>query len=142
LSCLGDATCLSCEIPRYAFVPGTVWGTAPMQNLPVVRGAVLAPQVWQALDALPRRPMPPHVVTKTPRRSIGPTQLSAGPTLVGAIAPPAVGPPRARSSKTTLGAVYVRIPTAIDRRRTVRRNPRKPAYCETGHRPISGEYLV
>jgi len=28
------------------------------------------------------------------------------------------------------------------RRRPVQRNPRNPAYCETGHNPISGEHLV
>ncbi|WP_206742759.1 hypothetical protein, partial [Acidocella aminolytica] len=28
------------------------------------------------------------------------------------------------------------------RRRPIQRNPRNPAYCETDHRPISGEHLV
>jgi hypothetical protein len=36
---------------RPACVPGTMWGTAPMLNLQVVRGAVLAPKLWQALAA-------------------------------------------------------------------------------------------
>ena len=36
---------------RPTCVPGTMWGTAPMQNLQVERGAVLALKVWQALAA-------------------------------------------------------------------------------------------
>ena len=34
-----------------ACVPGTMWGTAPMQNLQVARGAVLAPELCQGLAA-------------------------------------------------------------------------------------------
>src|SRR6202166_1740540 len=35
-----------------------------------------------------------------------------------------------------------RLPMHEARRRPVQRNPRNPAYCETGHNPISGEHLV
>jgi hypothetical protein len=37
---------------RPACVPGTVWGTPPMLSRQVVRGAVLATKLWQALAAL------------------------------------------------------------------------------------------
>src|ERR1700688_3128119 len=35
-----------------------------------------------------------------------------------------------------------RLPMHEARRRPVQRNPRNPAYCETGHNPISSEHLV
>jgi len=49
---------------RPACVPGTMWGTAPMQNCQVARGAVLAPKLWQALAA-PSSPGPPSTPAPT-----------------------------------------------------------------------------
>ena len=50
---------------RPACVPGTVWGTAPLQNLQVERGAVLAPKLWQALAA-PSSCGPPSTPARAP----------------------------------------------------------------------------
>jgi len=46
-----------------ACLPGTMWGTAPMLNLQVVRGAVLTPNTARALPRRPLgspRPLSPH----------------------------------------------------------------------------------
>jgi hypothetical protein len=51
---------------RSAFVPGTVWGTAPMQNRQVERGAVLTPNPDRLL---PRRLRPRCSSLRHPRRS-------------------------------------------------------------------------
>ena len=50
---------------RPACVPGTVWGTAPMQNLQGARGAVLAPKLCQALTA-PSSRGPPSTPARAP----------------------------------------------------------------------------
>jgi len=50
---------------RPACVPGTMWGTAPMQNLQVARGAVLAPKHWQA-PAAPSSRGPPVTAAAVP----------------------------------------------------------------------------
>jgi len=50
---------------RPACVPGTVWGTAPLQYLQVERGAVLASKLWQAL-ATPSSPGPPPTPARPP----------------------------------------------------------------------------
>ena len=60
---------------RPACVPGTMWGTAPMLNLQVVRGAVLAPQVWQAAAA-PSSRLPGFIPAQT-RAVTHPTSLSS-----------------------------------------------------------------
>ena len=60
---------------RPACVPGTVWGTASMQNLQVARGAVLAPKVWQAPAAPSSQGLPataatvPHLTSPQDRLS-------------------------------------------------------------------------
>ena len=58
---------------RPACVPGTMWGTAPMQNLQVARGAVLARQVWQAAAA-PSSRSPSFIPART-RAGQSPTAL-------------------------------------------------------------------
>ena len=58
---------------RPACVPGTMWGTAPMQNLQVARGAVLARQVWQAAAA-PSSRLPSFIPART-RAGQSPTAL-------------------------------------------------------------------
>jgi hypothetical protein len=86
---------------RPACVPGTVWGTAPMLNRQVARGAVLAHKLWQALAAL---------------SLLSPTLIRArAPAGGGVPAWPArsAAPPRTHRRATPI-AVYVRILTAAD----------------------------
>ena len=80
---------------RPACVPGTVWGTAPMQNLQVARGAVLAPKLWQALAA-PSSCRPPSTPAHAPpARSAAAVQHLTRPR-DPAVAPPAMPPGDAR----------------------------------------------
>lgn len=45
-------------------------------------------------------------------------------------------------SKCLIGLFMTRLLIHAARGRPIRRNPRNPTYCETGHHPISGEHLV
>ena len=96
---------------RPACVPGTVWGTAPRLNLQVVRGAVLAPKLWQALAAPSSRCMP-SIAART-RAGQSPT-AQRSPLKLGRHAP------RPRR-QVMLAAVYARFLTAADKRYWVER---------------------
>ena len=92
---------------RPACVPGTVWGTAPMQNLQVARGAVLAPKLWQALAAPSSWCPPPSM----------PARASAGrsaPALPHLTRHQDCSAPPGASRRAMLAAVYPRIFTAAD----------------------------
>ena len=85
---------------RPACVPGTMWGTAPRQNLQVVHGAVLTRQLWQAAVA-PSSRLSGTIPART-RIGLSPTTRAIGHHT-----------PRPRR-QAMLAAGYARILTAAD----------------------------
>ena len=85
-------------------MPGTVWGTASMQNLQVALGAVLAPQFWQA----------PAASSSALWRSSPSTPGRSGVSNTSQLSPQANYPLTRSGTREALAARFTRVLTAID----------------------------
>jgi hypothetical protein len=94
-----------------AFVPGTMWGTAPISNLPGCGRRRACPQLWQAISPPPRANPAPTL----PQGGSRPSRAACrAPSLVGA--PPLPPPARGRRPypETARGAGYTRVRDTAD----------------------------
>ena len=96
---------------RPAFVPGTMWGTAPISNLSGCGRRRAYPQLWQAIS-LPPRANPVPMLLQGGSQPSG--AAGRAPSLVGA--PPLPPPARGRHPypETAPGAGYTRVRRTAD----------------------------